>query len=134
MVAKKRKGRTSVCSALFLFYGFLFYFVLSISYIPVSLCKVLSHKEIEQLAKTTFSKDLPGFSHTMRSPNSGKWFELETGLYLKRCLHEELIGFSLEIRVLDCFVSVPLDDSLNEFELRTTEYDVVTKCDEVFVF
>jgi hypothetical protein len=113
---------------------FVLFFFISVFSSSIFLCNALSYGEIRDLAKQTFDEQLPGFSHTLCSSNWGKWFELELGLHLKRCLYEDVVGFSFEIRVLDSFVSVPLQDYLNEFELRTTEYDVITKRDDNYFF
>jgi len=120
VAVKKSKGRTIFCFTLFLLYAFF--------------TQAISKRGIEELSKQTFRKDLPGFQHTFESSNIGKWFELETALYLQRCLYEHVLGFSLEIRVCSSF-TFPCSNADDDVDLRTTEYDVVTKRgDQCFLY
>ena len=108
------------------------FFLVSFFLFFFQLLNSLTNHEIEKLAMIKFY-DRPGFSHCLNSSNGGKWFELESALCAEK--QEEYIqGFSLDINILNrngekYFVS---SNGKNDFfELKTTEYDVVT---ENFVF
>ncbi|MCK4651372.1 hypothetical protein KAT08_04325 [Candidatus Babeliales bacterium] len=91
-----------------------------------------SHQDLNSLksiSKLHFAYNLPGFSKTLAFKNYGDSFELESALYLKS-LGEHVYGFGLEIELRNMTgkkIVVPLEGLNDFFEIRTTEYDVVTE-------
>jgi len=83
----------------------------------------LSNEEIELLAIKNFVSGYPGFAYTLNSPNSGKYFEMESALLAQ--IYEPIIGFSLDIAILGDKANIYLDDNI--IEMRPTEYDVITQ-------
>ncbi len=101
---------------------FFFVFILfSFSYLAS-----LTNQEIETSAKARYSSDTPGFLSVLYSGNSGKWFELETALYVEKS-GEKVIGFDLDLTFINREgqpIFIPFEGG--KYELRTTEYDVIT--------
>ena len=86
----------------------------------------LTPEQIVAKAIAIFSPTLPGFQHILQSKNGGKYFELETALYLHKEEPEEVIeGFGLEIM----FYGDKINANINgeAVVLPTTEFDVITR-------
>ncbi|MFH1254419.1 MAG: hypothetical protein V1646_03245 [bacterium] len=79
----------------------------------------------QELAITRFSH-LPGFNKLLHSGHEGRFFEMESALYilLGRIGCQDILGFDLEIDFFSNSSTVNLGEET--ILLRTTEFDVVT--------
>ena len=80
---------------------------------------------IQELAITKFSH-LPGFNKLLNSGNEGRFFEMESALYilLGRMGYQDIFGFDLEFAFFSS--EIPFNLGHEIVLLRTTEFDVVT--------
>ena len=92
----------------------------------------LSNDCLETLSLQKFS-NTKALNQIIGSNNSGKWFELESALWLDKYIKEKVSGFELDFTVWqkdshmdkNNFIQVPLSSG-ELFELKTTELDVIT--------
>ncbi len=111
-----------ITSAIFYFQG-LFCSILG----PNFITQEASTQEvaIQELATTKFSH-LPGFNKLLHSGHEGRFFEMESALYilLRSIGHQDILGFDLEIAFF--YSEIPFNLGQQTILLRTTEFDVVT--------
>lgn len=110
-----------ITSAIFYFQG-LFCSILGPNFITQEVA-------IQELATNKFSH-LPGFNKLLHSGHEGRFFELESALYilLSRIGHQDILGFDLEIMFYSSNPHDILSANLGQETvlLRTTEFDIVT--------
>ena len=90
----------------------------------------LPDEQIAVIAYQRYAQNIqvvPGFLSVLNSPNYGRFFEMESALYAESKWEEEILGFDLDLTFLN------LNGQKNyvphrggRYELRTTEYDVIT--------
>ena len=78
----------------------------------------------QELAITKFSH-LPGFNRLLNSGHEGRFFEMESALYIwfDQTWHQDILGFDLEIAFFSS--GIPFNLGQETVLLRTTEFDVV---------
>ena len=104
-----------------LFSFFSFYFL-------IFSCFALSNEEIYKHALSKFSADMPGFEEVLSSSTEGAPFELEAALFASKQMKQKILGFSLNIEFFSNGIQKNFGCLNNQiFELRSTEFDVVTK-------
>lgn len=86
----------------------------------------LNVKQIELFSKILYKETL-GFKELYNSNALGKWFEMESALWMQNSMQQDIIMFDVTIEVVSINCPDKKVPCINDFfELKSTEFDVLT--------